>query len=62
MTELILANPTLMAIVLVAILFAFGNAITTRKACRLRVMTVTRQRHGAEADPDIRLPRSDHRR
>jgi hypothetical protein len=31
MTELILVNPTLMAIALIGILFALGDAIETRK-------------------------------
>lgn len=37
MTELLLANPTLLAIALVGILFALGDASTTRKRRHLHV-------------------------
>ena len=42
MTDLIFANPTLIAIALVGILFAFGDAMT--RETQLRVVPVKRRR------------------
>lgn len=59
MTELILANPTLMAIAFVGILFALLDAINIRERHHLRVVTRGWQRRGAEANLGTRLPRHD---
>lgn len=59
MTDLILANPTLTAIALAGILFAFLDAIGLRERHALRAVTRRQQGRGAESNPVARLPVHD---